>query len=304
MNTYRKFLLWTGIICILIILGATVLLPESSLKEEPTAASAGRKNSGIIGYGSAKSLQGSTVVVSIFGNDATTSWDKTFQDHEKEDQILKYLGIAGDYLEDVAEDYGKEADFITDFKTHPDLRYQCDLDLDLTDQSTIDSGDADQEVWEFIDSSIDSDAIREKYSADNLVYMVFLDTDESNESISCTLSWYDGVPYDYEFTYLFNVDCGVVNCPAVYAHEILHTFGAPDLYMEDDWYGIDEEFLDYVEGTLPNEIMLTCSDLDSDEYVYDRITNEVSEITAYYVGLIDESDIVTYWGLELSEHLK
>ena len=43
--------------------------------------------------------------------------------------------------------------------------------------------------------------------------------------------------------------------------------------------------------------MLLCSDPKSGDYLYDDIVNEVSELTAYYVGLTDRSDIVDEWGL-------
>jgi hypothetical protein len=48
--------------------------------------------------------------------------------------------------------------------------------------------------------------------------------------------------------------------------------------------------------------MYTCSDRRSGKYHYDRITNEVSSITAYYIGLTDISDIVSELGLEESQH--
>ena len=60
--------------------------------------------------------------------------------------------------------------------------------------------------------------------------------------------------------------------------------------------------LDYVAKKLPNEIMYTCSDIGTGEYLYDRVSNEVSGLTAYYIGLNDESEIVTELGLRESEH--
>ena len=132
--------------------------------------------------------------------------------------------------------------------------------------------------------------------------MLFVNSDINCSAITCTRNWYEGMPYDYEIVYLFNYDSGLINGPAVYAHEILHTFGAPDLYAEDEEYNISSDFLDYIAKTEPNDIMLTCSDLDSGEYLYDSINNEVTEVTAYYVGLIDSSNIVKKWNLGKSQH--
>ena len=246
--------------------------------------------------GSAGTLDGTTVVVSIFANDTNSEWNET-EDAEKITNINSYLSIACDYLEDVTRSYGKEALFIADFEEYADLKYEMNFSYSLTNQEVIDEGDVDYDVWEYIDDNIDTASIKSKYDADNLVFMLFIDSDKDNEAITCTRNYYTGMPYEYEIVYLYNIDYELVNCPAVYAHEILHTFGAPDLYVEDENYNITDEFLTYVEENMSNDIMLTCSDVDTYEYHYDSITNEVGEVTAYYVGLIDQSDIVDEWAL-------
>ena len=43
--------------------------------------------------------------------------------------------------------------------------------------------------------------------------------------------------------------------------------------------------------------MYTCSDRVTGDYIYDDITNEMSEVTAYYLGLIDECDTAEDWDL-------
>ena len=91
---------------------------------------------------------------------------------------------------------------------------------------------------------------------------------------------------DNEIVFLYYIDYGQVNPPAVYAHETLHTFSAPDLYTTDPDFGITSRNLSGLQDKYPNDIMLTCSDLSTGEYVYDRITNEITEVTASYIGLI------------------
>ena len=258
--------------------------------------------SGVVNtYGSAKDLAGTSIVVSIFADDKTTSWDDE-KDAATIENIRSYLGIAEQYLEDTASAYNKSADFITDFKANPDLKYLMTFDDVITTQEYIDAGNADEPAWNFIDTNIDEDALKQKYDADNVIYMIFVNSDEDCTAISCTRNWYEGMPYDYEMVYLFNYDSGLVNGPAVYAHEILHTFGAPDLYATDEEYNISDDFLEYIAANYPNDIMLTCSDLESGDYLYDSINNEVTEITAYYVGLIDSSDIAKEWNLGESQH--
>ncbi len=254
-----------------------------------------------ISDGSAKTLEGTTVVVSIFADDTNTTWTTSSEDIEKISNIDSYLGIACEYLEAVANDYGKKANFIFDFDKYSDLKYNMTFDESVTNQEYIDSGYGDDVVWEYISENIDQDALKEKYDADSVIYYVFVDSDETNTAITCTRTWYEGMPYEYEVIYLFNVDDEEVNCPAVYAHEMLHTFGAPDLYMSDDDYRITDDFVEYVEENMPNDLMLTCSDLTTYEYLYDSISNEVGEVTAYYVGLTDSSEIVDEWNLLRNE---
>ncbi len=249
-------------------------------------------------HGSAETPCGRTVIVSIFGDDPNYSWDfESETDLAAIDNINNYMGIAADFIEQTVADYGKSAEFITDFQANDDLFYSVSFDDDMTDWNYTDT-----DVWGFIDENIDTDSIMKKYDADNLIFFFVLNTDENTEAVTCTRNWYEGMDYPYEVVYLYNIGSGLVNCPAVYAHEILHTFGAPDLYMEDEYYGIDGAALDYVAERLPSEIMYTCSDISTGEYLYDRVSNEVSGLTAYYIGLTDESEIVAELGLRESEH--
>ena len=43
-------------------------------------------------------------------------------------------------------------------------------------------------------------------------------------------------------------------------------------------------------------------DPDTYQYSYDSITNEITDITAYYIGLTDYSETVNEWGFEKSQH--
>ena len=85
------------------------------------------------------------------------------------------------------------------------------------------------------------------------------------------------------------------------AHEMLHTFGAPDLYEAAE-YGITEQYVRYAEKNNLNDLMRICHDPKTNRYVYDRIVNEVTDITAYYAGLTDYSKTVDDWGFEPSQH--
>lgn len=65
-------------------------------------------------------------------------------------------------------------------------------------------------------------------------------------------------------------------------------------------YGISQEYLKQINETEPLNDIMRC--LESGEAGnYESITSEITDITAYYVGLIDSSDTVDQWGFEKRE---
>ena len=271
--------------------------PSSEHTENPHRSSwSGRTEVRDTTGGSVGDLKGSTVIVTILADDTLYSWDRTdSNDKSRMDTVQEYLNIATDYLTENAAKYGSKVWFTTDFIHNSDLLYTVSFNHIVTNSST-DSYDLDDNAWHFIDRNIDEESIREKYHADNVVYLMVFDTDEDCSAITCTRNWYQNAAYDYEIVYLYYIDMEMVNPPAVYAHEILHTFGAPDLYTPDSDFGIGRDFVNYVGQNMPNEIMYTCSDPLTGSYVYDRVPNEMSELTAYFVGLTDSSEIADEWG--------
>ena len=255
----------------------------------------------VYGQGSVGQLQGRTIVVSIFGSDDNFEWDFDDKDKASMLNIRDSILMATEYLENVALDYGSKIWFEGDFLQNPDLMYTVTLDDVVTSLRAEDTPGFENETLLFIEDNIDEDALRDKYRADNVLYMMFLNTstDPDMDAITCTVMWYPEEITDSEVVFLYNNDMQQLNPPSVYAHEMLHTFGAPDLYDTgyDYGFGITNGFLNYVETNMSNDIMLTCSDPNSGYYRYDMIPNEVGEVTAYYVGLIDHSDIVDEWGL-------
>lgn len=253
-----------------------------------------------ISLGSANSPAGTTLIISVFADDINYSWyPNESNTSTKKEEIRSYLKIATDYLSDEAEKYNVNADFIFDFDTHSDLAYYATFPVDTTDS---DSQYAESSMNDFIATQIPVDKLRQKYRADNIVYFMFVNTDEYSDSYSCTRNYYEGMEYPYEIVFMYYMDSGLVNCPAVYAHEILHTFGAPDLYCADSEYAITDDFVEYIRTNMPNDIMFYCSDITSGEYVYDRITNELSPLDAYYIGLTQNCSLADEYKLGRSQH--
>ncbi len=71
------------------------------------------------------------------------------------------------------------------------------------------------------------------------------------------------------------------------------TFGAPDPYYANNV--ISQSYVDYCESITSGDIMFST-------YIGEHISNEFTELDAYYVGLTDSSETVEAWDLGLSEH--
>ncbi|MBQ4256748.1 MAG: hypothetical protein II714_03740 [Oscillospiraceae bacterium] len=254
--------------------------------------------------GSVGAMEGRAVVITVFAEDATTSWDFTLAaDRKTRDHSLLYQGMAADYLEKSAAEWGKEIEFVYNWETDPYLRYDAVFEDDLVYD---DDGYDIYDEWEYIDTSLpDMDTIKKKYKADHVIYMFLFNTPPECEEVSNTRNYYEGLAYPYEVCNMFCHSEDIEECPSAYAHEMLHTFGAPDLYTPETEYlkncGVTQRYVDYCAMAYPNDIMVTVYDEKTYLPRYDRITNEITEITAYYVGLTDHCDDVIIYGLDKSE---
>ena len=262
-----------------------------------TACRNGAEQTNTGNRGSADHCSGNTVICTIFVNNPQNHWDfSRAEDASRRKQICTYLGIACDYLQEQAEKYHRSLHFTYDFTADDDLSDTYTTDL------SYETEDWDMSLWKYIDAGIPADELLKKYKAENILFLTCMNTDETNTAISSTRNWYADMPYPYEFISLYFVDSGEINAPAIYAHEILHCFGAPDLYAPDDEYGIGSSFVSWIGENFPNDIMYTCSDLKTGEYAYDQITNEISDVTAYYIGWTDRCRAAEQAGLKQSQY--
>lgn len=265
--------------------------------------------------GSAKELSGKIAIVSMFINDRSSSWDfENSEDLETVQTIMNNLKVASEYLEQVSSDYGHNVDFIYDWNEYNELFYNFSVNSDYTvlgqsqddpyaddSQYSSDYMNFDNIMWDAISNNVPTADVLSKTGAKQVVYMAYYNTPDSNTARSCARNFYDGMEYPYEVCYILIKENGITEPPACFAHEILHTFGAPDLYYAGD-YGITQEYVDYVESTRLNDLMRVDYDPDTYQYSYDSITNEITDITAYYIGLTDYSETVNEWGFEKSQH--
>lgn len=242
--------------------------------------------------GSAGSMNGRTLMISIYTDDAGTSWD----DHSSDDAEMMFdtldnLRISTDYLTKQAARYGCDARFICDWVKNTDLYYEATFSESLVTEF----GDYYEVQKNWIEQNIDIDTLRSKYRADNVIYLFFFNTPFSNQVNPWYLGYSCSPEYYVEFCNIYvRFDDVYITKPPSYAHEIMHCFGAHDLYYANEF--IPQQYVDYLDKTDSNDIMYT---------VYDSkdIGNEFTDLDAYYVGLIDECAEVDRWNLAKSEHI-
>lgn len=236
--------------------------------------------------GSAKYLDGSTVIVSIFLEDTTASW--TEQDRTL---VMHNMDVTNDFLVAEGKRYGKSVNLIYDIEEHTDLEYHFKYGKAFP--GSTDSKDDTDEVKNFVSDMTDylhtqipAQDIMKKYNVNSIGYLFFID----NEADAATAYHYyvDYQGYYYEEFAFINLrweSTGNNVNPDAYAHEILHLFGARDLYYTDQTDGITREFVDYVAEEKSKDIMLGfCADAVT---YHDSISSEITNITAYFLGWKD-----------------
>ena len=247
-------------------------------------------------WGTAKRIEGRTVVVSIFANDATTRWNFD-NDHDSWLRLRTRfnLSLACAWLTEQTRVYrANPGGFVWDWREHGDLYFEHTFSEDIV------HGRGDQDVvgaiTGFIHNSVPTQRLLSDHRADNIIYNVYLnapnDTGYRSWARATLYGPVEPDKYMPEFCVIVPYSHGLENTGAVFAHEMLHCFGAYDLYETYAGSPITQKYVDYLMSHSPNDLMNHCSYSDGDV-----ITNRFSAVDAYYVGLIRTCDDVTAWGL-------
>lgn len=246
--------------------------------------------------GSGTELDGKIVIVSIFANDIKTSWGRE-RVPEYTLKTTEYLKIATEWITKSVKKYGASPEFVYDYFSNGGIYYRATFNVDMRDWTKNDA-----EVWKYIENNINIKWIKNNYKTDNIIFLVYLNTELNNTFAPAARSHYDGMPSTYEIVYMNRYRKGWESPPSSYAHEILHLFGAKDLYYGDVRNGFPAEFIDYCARNHKNDIMLTISDVKEGGVHYDRITNELTDLDAYYLGLKNSCKEMEKFSLPKSEH--
>ena len=179
-------------------------------------------------------------------------------------QTPSNLTEATQWLTAQAMAYGADAQFIYDWTDHEDLFYEAAFTQDLVISGT---DEYDAQVA-FIEENIDVQRLINKYCADNVIYFFYFNTDYDNDVRPWSLGYTSGESFMTEIVNLYVKFEGEFDSPpATYAHEILHTFGAHDLYYSSA--AISQNYVNYCEESGSNDIMFT---VNSESYITVELT--------------------------------
>lgn len=234
-------------------------------------------------YGSAALLGWPSLLVSVYLDEAGgAAWDEEAIAESREN-----LALAVDWIEEECSRYNADASITFDDGT-PD----SGLFYHLTYNGGFAGGTESDESEDFyaaaydICARLDTGELHERYGTSNVGFLFFLPVDGASFTIVHYLE--DQSDYYHEFSCLYRFDAytapDAAETPAVYAHEILHLFGAPDLYEGSTDYFVTPELTAFVEETWPDEIMLDTYG-PGGSMVYGGIEKQISPLTAYRLGL-------------------
>lgn len=249
-----------------------VRFPEAAKTDAPAGLSDVPETLGdprsSFGLGSASFLKGRNILCSLFVTTPESSFTK-----EEQEKALEKLKTAAAYIEEQAESYDTDVELICDWTKQENLKAEADTDFCINEnEDYVDR--LDEEIAGWFEQKISFEDLLKEYDAEGIAVCVFV----NNPGISYAIV-YDGTDNVKESIILFTGDHykkGQEETAATYAHEILHVFGAHDLYADAEF---TKEVTDYVEKTYPDEIMFTVSESSKGS-----ITQTVSPITAYHLG--------------------
>ena len=260
-----------------------------------------REREAYLPLGNAGELDGRIVIFTVFASGSDYSWDFSKQeDAEKKDKCLKDLSEAAAYLTENAALYGRNAEFLYDWIADPELAVEYEANYPMANSAKTKSV-----AYELAPAR----QLKEKYDADQVIYLFIVNTDYENGQRSHANS-YDPNKIEGKAALTDLIEYVKIDLrysregetwdaqSSTYAHEILHLFGVPDLYKAGPL--ITQEYADHMDAA-----MRTAPHPD---IMYGGVAgwsvrdHAFSDVDAYYAGLTDHCEDVEAYGLGKSQH--
>ncbi|MDD4851443.1 MAG: hypothetical protein PHO10_12205 [Gemmiger sp.] len=238
-----------------------------------------------IQYGSAKLISQPTAIVSIYLDEENGN---TWTDEEIAESRRRVAAAAGWVIEQ-CRDYGTMAAFHVDDGT-PDspLFYHTTYRGQFLGDEDSGEGEEFDSALNSLCAALDDDTLHERYGTDSVAFLVFLPV----AGASYTMVHYaeDGSYYYYEYSCIYQEDIYALpgtqdprETAMVYAHELLHQFGAPDLYEGSNDAFVTPELTAFVAETWPDAIMYSADNAEVENPLV--IPRNICPVTAYCLGL-------------------
>ena len=216
--------------------------------------------------GSATVLSGTICLIHLFLSDRTSSWspqDKAI--------IRNRMAVALQFLRRQGKRYSAKFRFVE--PTAKDVHLPTDIPIDMFDNHTwIETATRQAGYRGAVDMAL---RVKTAYKAKHSIILAHV----NRKATSFNLTYYSGVHPSFfaERVVMYSrYPDGRPTCAASYAHEILHAFGAGELYFPFDEHPTRKQL---ARKYFPHDVMLRVD--------YDINKLRIGEYTAYRIGWLE-----------------
>ena len=221
--------------------------------------------------GSAKRLTGKCLVINLFIDDAVSKWSD-----DDVEGALAFVNAGTDFISAQAEAYGADLSlYVTDKRSSVYLKTSRNITTSMEDYLWIEFLFADT-TYRNLEGCVSSYFDLDEY--DNWCVLLHINKTGRSYALACNSTFYDYNIYSSERAVMYystDTDYTYYSVAGTYAHELLHLFGADDLY--DNF--ISPDAAEALEHFYPNAIM---SVVGNDMEMFG-----ICPYTAYLIGWID-----------------
>lgn len=236
--------------------------------------------------GSVGLLTDRTLLVSLYLNTAESQWSVA-----EKAQMQIFLQKALHWIGSEASRYEKQLTIVTELD-NPGLQYSMMLDGEVPDGTDIIPDSFDSQILAAC-TKLSAELLTGQYEDWKLGFLILLPVAGQDFTMVYEPEYEGAYYYEYSVFYQYDIYMNGMNGaetwngPSTMSHELLHLFGAYDLYEGTTDTQVTSELIRYVEEHYPREIMYYTYN-DDNSISYDRIYKEISALTAYRIGLTED----------------
>lgn len=249
--------------------------------------------------GSASLITEKTVIVSIFVDEEEDVWTA-----DEKEYVFGICDKAYSYISDtIKSEYKKNVELVYDWHDDPELTINTRVFETIPAYVTAEEERHIDELELDWVSQTKYKELMEKYDTTSIAFLYFI----PHEGCS-----YSSMHFIDDKDYIWNEGCLLYlqdmysptyeyETPTVYAHELLHLFGAEDYYSSAEVF--TKETYNQLKKECATDLMLSTFDTIDGVYTTypDSVPRDITHVTAYMLGIYDESAIEYIPELEKKE---